>query len=132
MIDSVLEPEPVVADLVIAPPQGPPQARFLALAQWEGTVTEVTPDSFIGRVCSLDRPGVEEEAEFDLAEVSDDDRGLVVAGGVFYWSIGYRVEPQGQRSRCSVLRFRRLPAWSARDIQRNGSQVKDLRAKLGL
>lgn len=106
------------------------QARFDSLQRWEGRVAEVTKSSFTAITVDL-AAAIEEEVEFGLDEVSRDDLDLVEPGAVFYWSIGYRTEPSGERSRCSVLVFRRLPAWSSRDITLAVQRAKSLKNRLG-
>ena len=112
-------------------PDGPqPRTRFDALQKWEGRVLEVRDTTFSAVVVDI-REVTEEQAEFDLEEVSPDDIGMVEPGAVFYWSIGYRTDPSGERSRCSVLVFRRLPAWSARDLELARQGAQTLRDRLG-
>jgi hypothetical protein len=92
------------------------QQRSQVLQQWEGTVEEVSSDSFGARIRNLSVDGAPEEwATLLLDEISDDERPLVMPGAVFYWSIGYLIEPYGQRRTASTIYFRRLPAWSAQD-----------------
>ena len=107
------------------------QPQFHALQKWQGSVSKVTDSTFDARLLDLKDPSVEEVAEFDLEEVSVGDRPLVVPGAVFYWSVGYRTEPSGSRSRTSVLVFRRLPAWSEKDLRRADDRVRELRNSFG-
>lgn len=108
-----------------------PQSRFDALQKWEGRVLDIADSTFTAIVVDGMVSGVEEEVEFDLEEVTPGDLDLVVPGAVFYWSIGYRTEPSGERSRSSVLVFRRLPVWSEKDLQRTQLRVRELRHRLG-
>ena len=91
----------------VAVPQIQRKRHFVALARWEGAVLERFDSYFVAEVIDLD---TDERAivEFDLTEVSEADRSLCEPGSLFYWSIGYDVKDSGQRSRASVLRFRRL------------------------
>lgn len=91
-----------------------------------------TPSTFGAVVVALRGLPTEELVEFDLDEITPDDIQMVVPGAVFYWSIGYREERSGERSRSSIIRFRRLPAWSPGDIERNDHRVAELKTKLGL
>lgn len=100
---------------LVQEPRFPPQDRFVALQKWEGQVIEANANLFTAKLTDLTKPNPDELAEFDLDEVSASDRHLVVPGGVFYWSVGYRDRISGQRSRESVMRFRRLPRWSPND-----------------
>jgi hypothetical protein len=95
------------------PPAPRPQATFDALQKWEGRVVEVLDSAFMAVVTDSSDPANEELVEFDIEEVSPGDQFLVECGSVFYWSIGYRTDPSGERSRSSVLVFRRLPARGA-------------------
>lgn len=94
------------------------QDRFVSLQKWEGTVLEIEKNSFIARVTDLSPDSsVEEEAEFPLEEIAESDRPLLEKGAIFYWSIGYLDTLTGQRLRTSALRFRRLPAWTAKELE---------------
>lgn len=89
------------------PPIQPRTRRFIATARWEGVVTERFDTYFEAEVIDLD---VDESAtaQFDLDDLSYSDRRLCEPGALFYWSIGYDVKDGGQRSRSSVIAFRRL------------------------
>jgi len=91
---------------------------FDVLQRFEGTVVSVTGDSFVGRLLDKTNPGPEEEAEISLDEVMPGDHALVKPGAVFYWVIGYERKAHGQLSRSSVIRFQRVPSWSAADVER--------------
>jgi hypothetical protein len=92
------------------------QDFFTSLQAWEGIVLEVMPDSFWARLLDLTNTGADEEAELPMNEISDDDKPLVRPGAIFYWDIGYHTSYSGQRMRSSLIRFRRLPAWTQREI----------------
>lgn len=91
--------------------------RFISLQKWEGVVCYVNGDSFVAKLTDLTRGGPDEEAEFPLDEISEEDRKLVKPGAVFYWNIGYHDLHRGQRIRSSLIRFRRLPAWTKKEIE---------------
>lgn len=96
-----------------------PRSRIKLLQQFEGTVLSLTSDSFTARLRDRTSPGMPTEiAEFERDEVDPSDTELLVVGGVFYWNIGYRLHPWGQRERASFLAFRRLPAWTRQDLRR--------------
>lgn len=82
-------------------------SHFIRLNAWEGAVTERFDTYFDAEVVDLD---TSERAmvEFDLDEIAEDDIQLCEPGALFYWSIGYEVKAGGQRSKSSVIRFRRL------------------------
>jgi hypothetical protein len=95
-----------------------PREFFYAIQRWEGYVITVGEETFVARLVDLAGGLPEEEAEFYLDDVSDGDLELVRPGNVFYWSLGYRISATRQRSKVSLLRFRRLPRWSSRDVER--------------
>jgi hypothetical protein len=99
---------------------------FTLLQQWEGVVSsEPKNENFVAVLRDLtDRSRPEEQATFAVDQVSPVDRSLIVPGGVFYWSIGYEDTLAGQRKTESILRFRRLPAWSRRDLERIKRRVQ--------
>jgi hypothetical protein len=101
------------------PQRASSQHSFELLQLFEGTVTEVGADEFSALLRDLtDRSSPDEVATFDLNEIAEADRPLARPGAVFYWHIGYRTESWGQKSRSSVVSFRRMPAWSRRDLAR--------------
>jgi hypothetical protein len=102
------------------------QEFFQAMQKWEGHVIEVGRDTFSARVVPIVGEGPDQEAEIYIQEVSPDDRVLIEPGAVFYWSIGYLDRPSG-RLRASVLRFRRLPVWSKRELESVRDKANKLR-----
>lgn len=110
--------EPSAAPIVFLRREPSMQSRFIPLQKWEGTVVEVLDEGFFARLVDLTSGGVDEEAEFPLEEVSDADRPLIAPGAVFYWNIGYFDSLSGQRTRSSVIRFRRLPVWRVEELER--------------
>lgn len=80
---------------------------FEAIELWQGTVTEISDDHFKARL--LDKLGDEGEAEAEipLHEISDGDRGLLVEGAEFVWTVGYIDIDARQRIRASVVKLNR-------------------------
>ncbi len=95
---------------------GPPveytRARFLVLGSWEGVVLEVTNETFIARLTDIHSGRPDEIAEFHKSDLSGSDLELLEPEAIFYWFVGYNDNRSGQRARSSILRFRRLPAWT--------------------
>ncbi len=109
-----------------------PPARFEVRQQWEGTVLEVGDAEFIASLLDrTDRMQAEEQATFSLDEVPDEDREFVVAGGVFYWSIGYELSRGGQKRSVSEIRFRRLPAWTKGELEAVRRETEELLKTFG-
>lgn len=112
------------------PPVGAPERHpFTLLQQWEGVVsTEPRDEEFSAVLRDLTNPlRPEEQATFSVDQVPPPDRKLVVPGAVFYWSIGYEDTPTGTRRTVSLLRFRRLPAWTRADMRRIAREVERLK-----
>jgi hypothetical protein len=93
-------------------------ATFESLQNWEGTVLSVDGKDFAARLIDQSQNSPNEEGIFSIAEVTPEDRVLIQPGAVFYWSIGYHDSVSGQRTRASIIRFRRMPIWSRNDISR--------------
>lgn len=104
---------------------------FQSHQKWEGIVQEIKPKSFIAKLVDLSSNSPEEVAEFPFEEISDDDKILLEEGAIFYWNIGYQISPSGQKRRTSLIRFRRLPAWHQKDLDRGIKKAEELYALLG-
>lgn len=107
----------------------PPQQVALSLEplqEWEGYVTEVGRESFTARLVDVTarRKLEEEEAEFPISDLSDTDREQLKLGAVFRWVIGYQRSLGGTKRRVSQLTFRRMPAWSKRDLVRAAKKAR--------
>lgn len=108
------------------------EARSRALHQFEGTVLEIMEEEFVARTHDLTSPGyADEQVTLPLDDVPPGDRELLKVGAVFYWLIGYEENDEGARKRTSVLRFRRLPAWSGRAVARVNATAADLMRRCG-
>jgi hypothetical protein len=107
----------------------------LALAvtdRWEGVVTEVGDDYFVGELTRTYGTGPDLVAEFNLDTVDDDDRMLLEPGAWFYVIVG-RVRGAGNRcSTVSTLRFRRLPIWKEEELTLAKERAIKRRLLLGL
>lgn len=102
----------------------PFQMSFVAEQEWEGFVTKVDDEEFTAHLVDLSKAGVEERVEFSLNEVSDIHKELVKEGAIFRWSIGYERVRGGTKRKVSSIVFRRLPAWSKRDLSKSVSEVE--------
>jgi len=105
-----------------------PTLSLEALQEWEGYVTAIGDEIFRGRLIDLTagRKIEEEEADFPICDLSDDDRELLEMGAVFRWIIGYQRAKGGTKRRVSQVTFRRLPAWTRKDLM----QAKETAAEL--
>lgn len=105
--------------------------RFRKLQEYEGEVLSIRASDFVARLTDLTDMGAPRlEATFSIDEVSPSDKPLMREGAVFYWVIGFKDYPNGQRKTEQFLRFRRLPIWSKRDIARLEARMDELKAFL--
>jgi hypothetical protein len=92
--------------------------QFVTLQEWEGVVTLVRDDAFTARLTDVKRRSPDEEGEFSVGELRDDDVSLVRPGAIFRWSVGIITMPGAAKITASQVVFRRLPQWTKRDLQR--------------
>ena len=123
LVSRITQPYPMMPlenRIVKLPPRIEPVAsgqRFVVLNRWEGVVLSRSDGTFVCRLHDRTATGAPEEAEFDIQEVDDEDRGLICPGAIFYWAVGYLDRPRG-RARASTIRFRRLPVWREDEIDK--------------
>lgn len=103
---------------------------FLASQKWEGVVTSKSQESFWATLHELTATQPDDEAEFFLSEVSEDDLPLVEEGAKFIFAVGRLYEPGGTVRRCLNLSFRRLPNWSPDAILDAHERAKVIAEKL--
>lgn len=116
--------------VVIPPELHAPAERFIVLQKWQGYVTGRAETTFRARLEPLTGEGPEQVAEIYVNEVDEQDQTLIEPGAVFYWTVGYHDKPSG-RERTSIIRFRRLPTWSAHEIDAAARDAEQLRRLLG-
>ena len=117
---------------VVIPQRFSAADTFIAAQEWEGNVVEIMRDAFKAKLVDLTRQSFveEEEAEIDLEDVSLGDRDLVKPGAIFRWVVGYDRTAAGTVSKASRLIFRRLPAWTERDLASSRERARALLADL--
>lgn len=104
--------------LMPLPPAPAGKEFFRVIQKWEGYVIEVTQDSFWARLTVLTGEEGDQNAEILISAVDEEDLPLVEPGAIFYWSIGYREDEKARVAQDSIIRFRRLPAWTGVDQMR--------------
>lgn len=112
------------------PRYGGHRGRVVPLQKWEGVVERIGKDSFWVRLRDLTDSRPDEEAEIPISEVSTSDRDLLAEGAILYWTIGYRDDLYGQRRRESVIRLRRLPAWTDHKLRLAKAEAERFAEKL--
>jgi len=104
---------------------------FNSLLKREGTVMSIMENYFTAKLVDLAYEAVDEIADFPFDEISDDDKSLLKEGAIFYWNIGYKLLPTGQKERSSIIRFRRLPAWTRKEIETAEKKADELASIFG-
>lgn len=110
-------------------PLGRPQDCFISEQKWRGVVTRRDSDGFVARLENMSSASPNEEAEFPIDVVDDEDLALVAEGAIFYWSIGSLDTPSG-RKRVSQVRFARFPAWTPADLDTARARAEQLLQEL--
>jgi hypothetical protein len=85
---------------------------------WDGTVIEVSGDSFVARLSDVNSVAPDEIVELLKEEVDPIDQEMIRLGAMFYWHIGYRSAQGRPKERISIISFRRLPKISKTDLIR--------------
>jgi hypothetical protein len=100
---------------------------------WEGTVISVDNESAVMTVKLTDRGGLigEHTADIDLQWVAEQDRDLLRAGAVFYWTL-FKETKRGSVSNSQEIRFRRLPSWNKTQLAIMQQEARELSAKFSM
>ncbi|WP_338550528.1 hypothetical protein [Roseovarius phycicola] len=104
------------------------QTFYYPKSSWEGIVTSVENGVVHARISPRDTANQNrlDEIDFNIDEVPDGDRNLVVENALFYLSVGKnRVSGGIPHSSVSIV-FRRPPAWTERDIMRRHSIADEI------
>jgi hypothetical protein len=102
-----------------------PNQRYILLKKYEGFVTARHKDSFSARLFESSSAYPVIDAEFELDELSETDRELVIEGAPMVWTIGYAYDGS-TRKRESLIYLRRLPAWSDQELEQSRKAAEDL------
>jgi hypothetical protein len=96
---------------------------------WEGAVLETQGSTFIAQLVDIRGELPDEEAEFSLREVADDQRHLVKLGAVFTWKADLVRESSGRVVRRSVVQFRTVNKPTKADRSGGKTLAQEVRAK---
>lgn len=92
---------------LIAKPGRNRLAGFITEQRWQGYVTSVSEQTFtaiVYDVSTADNDEIE-EVELEHMDVHSLMRNLITPGAVFFWDIGYEIDPGEQRNRKSIISF---------------------------
>ena len=104
---------------------------FTLKQEWIGRVDDVAGDTFTATLVTRSSPDDVEHAEIEIDEVAPRDRVHLRHGAVFYWVIGYRDEPYGQRLGVSSIIFRKMTEPAADALERADAEAERILAALG-
>ncbi|MBR1206940.1 MULTISPECIES: hypothetical protein [unclassified Bradyrhizobium] len=109
-------------------PRQPTPLSLQPLQEWEGYVSDVGNETFTARLLDVTAGGKyeDEAADFPISDLSETDLDLLKPGAVFRWVIGYQRQIGGTKRRVSQITFRRLPAWTKRDIAEASRRAESL------
>ena len=94
--------------------------------KWSGVVIAVDDEELTVRLEDLtncDNPN--EIVVLSRDEIDNNDQNLIQPGALFYWYIGYRQGIKYSKERISIIRFRRLPHWTKREIEEADKLAED-------
>lgn len=105
--------------------------KVTVLKEWEGVVDWIEDEWFRARLTDIEHRQADPElVEINIEDVAPEDRHLIERGAVFYWDIGRKQDRFGSVQNFSEIRFRRMPAWSKRDLEKARAEAKELRREL--
>lgn len=98
---------------------------------WEGRVLNVDVPSNVMTVLLTAKMGQfhDHTADIELQWVSEQDRDLVQPGAVFYLSL-FKQMKRGSVQNSQELRFRRLPAWTRKQLENIQVNAAMIRSKM--
>ena len=86
---------------------------------WSGVVESIDgSDVLVTLKDKTDPEQPDEQVKLDIKEFDKRDLDVLQPGAMFLWYMGYRQTRKTTKYRISVIRLRRLPKWSQREISR--------------
>lgn len=88
------------------------QGYFNTINTYECWVEDIHNDIIYARGREINDLDSEISFDFPIIDVDIEDRDLVEISSVFWWKIGIFIDKNGNQKNKSIIKFRRLPAWS--------------------
>jgi hypothetical protein len=104
---------------------------FTKAQKWIGHVSEIGVQTFKANLKDLNTRSTDEVGEFDLTDISQEDKELLSIGAAFYWSVGL-ANQNGQIEKKSLIRFQRLKPWTFEDYEKALLNAEMLYKRLNL
>jgi hypothetical protein len=99
---------------LVAPQPNTQMVSFVTEQRWQGYVTGISGGRFAAVVHEQTEGSDVEEVEFDIEDVAILMRDRIKAGAIFFWDVGFQIDPAGQRIRQSILSFPMIPVHTHR------------------
>lgn len=94
--------------------------------RWSGVVLSLNQQELKVRLEDLtNTENPDELVTLSIDEIDKKDQGLIKPGAQFYWYIGYKQGLRYSKERFSIIRFRRLPHWTDREIKESEKLAKE-------
>jgi hypothetical protein len=90
---------------------------FVVEERWQGYVVDVADEVFHAALFDTQENDVE-TVKLEKEEVNILMRPLIKPGAIFFFDIGYQIDPGGQKRRQSVVSFPMIPIVSGDILQR--------------
>ena len=100
---------------------------FSPISEWEGYVTAISDTTFFANLVNIkDESGLpDDEAEFQLLDLSESERMNLQIGSVVRWVVGFEKLANDMRQRVSRVHVRRLPAHSLKEYEKTLLEEKE-------
>lgn len=95
-----------------------PNGHFKVIQKWAGKIVELHEEHFVAELTDLTQEGIQEIGDFDIAQIQNDDKDLLMEGAAFSWVIGTQTV-RGTVFNSSFIRLRRLPKYTEKDKKRS-------------
>lgn len=94
---------------------------------WDGEIVNVSDQGFSAILRKSDGGlGDEIEMDFDINDISEAERDLVVPGAMFIWTLARETSRTGQIRNVDVITFRRFPRWNFKENKKMSERANEL------
>jgi hypothetical protein len=104
---------------------------FVTEQRWQGYVTDVSEGTFSAIVFDVSDADEIETVELDRQGVHVLMRDLIQIDAVFFWDIGYEVDPGEQRNKNSIISFPTIHVDTGRRIDAAKARARARFKELG-
>lgn len=105
------------------------RSSYVLLQKWEGFILKADAEKFSVRLFDTAGARKPHQALFARTELSEEEQALIEEGALLVWLIGLR-QVGIRRKRESEIYIRRLPAWTAAEIEEARAQAGELHGRI--